>query len=200
MLVRTALNGALIAALLLPSSLIAQPIEDPNWPCVQRKVTGLSVGLMWPHPLPDSEISTAQSELADALALRRVSLADAESLVADFMQANPETDLDDLGLIFEGVFDHLAKERRKIMAGIERYASGQHALSQRIDQNRMAFRKAEASEPPDYDRLDELEAKIDWDERIFRDRAQSLTYVCETPVLLERRLYAIAQMLLNSAP
>ena len=48
---------------------------------------------------------------------------------------------------------------------------------------------------PDFDRVDALEVQLDWDERIYADRQQSLTYVCETPVLLERRLYAIAQLL-----
>ena len=41
--------------------------------------------------------------------------------------------------------------------------------------------------------LDELETRFSWDKRIFEERAQSLTYVCETPVLLEQRLYEIAR-------
>ena len=40
---------------------------------------------------------------------------------------------------------------------------------------------------------------MDWDERIHTDRQRSLTYVCETPVLLEKRLYAIAQLLQQNA-
>ena len=34
-----------------------------------------------------------------------------------------------------------------------------------------------------------------WDTRIFKQRAQSLNYVCETPVLLEQRAFAIARAL-----
>ena len=56
-----------------------------------------------------------------------------------------------------------------------------------------------AAEKPDFDKVDALEAQADWDERIYTDRAKSLTYVCETPVLLEKRIYAIAQMLLAVA-
>ena len=48
---------------------------------------------------------------------------------------------------------------------------------------------------PDYDRVDALEEQVDWDERIYTDRQRSLTYVCETPVLLEQRLYAISKLL-----
>ena len=54
-----------------------------------------------------------------------------------------------------------------------------------------------AADPQDRDRIDELEEQIDWDERVYRDRERSLTYVCESPVLIEKRLYAIAQMLLT---
>ena len=57
-----------------------------------------------------------------------------------------------------------------------------------------------AAEAPDFDRVDQLEEQIDWDERIYHDRARSLTYVCETPVLLEKRAYAIAQILLKTLP
>jgi hypothetical protein len=32
-----------------------------------------------------------------------------------------------------------------------------------------------------------------WDRRIFEDRSQALAYVCEAPVILEQRLFEIAQ-------
>ena len=54
-------------------------------------------------------------------------------------------------------------------------------------------------ESPDFDRIDALEEQLDWDERIYTDRAKSLTYVCESPVIIEKRLYAISQMLLAQA-
>jgi hypothetical protein len=40
-----------------------------------------------------------------------------------------------------------------------------------------------------------LRQKLAWDTRIFRERSQSLTYVCETPVLLERRAFELARAL-----
>ena len=45
------------------------------------------------------------------------------------------------------------------------------------------------------DRVDALEEQVDWDQRIFTDRQKTITYLCETPTLLEKRLYAISQML-----
>jgi hypothetical protein len=190
--------AALCGIVLAPLAVTAQPVEDPKWPCVQRKVAELSVGLMWPHPIEaDGPATEDEEDLIETLSLRRVTLEEAEARVAGYVARHPDTSENDLGQIFQGVFDHLARDRRRIVAGIERYADNQHELSARIDARRAAFHEAEQADPPDYDRLDELEAAIDWDERIFKDRAQSLTYVCETPVLLEQRLYGIAQMLLR---
>ena len=41
----------------------------------------------------------------------------------------------------------------------------------------------------------EIETKFAWDRRIFQERSQSLTYVCEVPQLLEQRLGEIARMI-----
>ena len=40
---------------------------------------------------------------------------------------------------------------------------------------------------------DTLRAERDWDIRIFEDRRQSLVYLCEQPVLLEQRAFALAR-------
>lgn len=178
----------------------AQPAPDANWPCIQRKVEHLSLGLMWPHEIPDIAPDADQRDLIETLALRRVSIEEAEALVAAYAESHPGTDTGALGVIFSGVFARLDRDRTDLVQGIERYAAKQRELSERIDARRAEFAQIEAAEEPDFDRLDELEAESDWDERIFNDRAQSLTYVCESPVLIEQRVYAIAQTLLRHAP
>ncbi|MNT95475.1 hypothetical protein D3C72_2373610 [compost metagenome] len=60
--------------------------------------------------------------------------------------------------------------------------------------------KLSAEKAPDFDRIDKLEEEMDWNERIYLDRSRALTYVCETPVLIEKRAYAIAQILLKHLP
>ena len=52
-----------------------------------------------------------------------------------------------------------------------------------------------AAAEPDFGRVDKLEEQLDWDQVIYTDRQRSITYLCETPTLLERRLFSIAQML-----
>jgi hypothetical protein len=46
---------------------------------------------------------------------------------------------------------------------------------------------------PDFDAIDKQEEQLDWDTRIFQDRQQALSYVCETPVILEQRVFALAR-------
>lgn len=199
------MKSILCAALLsLASPACAATFEDPTWPCLQRKMDTLSLGLMWPHPVSENSIRADLQpdgqELIDTLLLRRVELEDAEALVADFASAHPDLSVDDLGHIFRGVFDKISSDRSTLIKGIERYSLQQIALSEAVDDTRAKMASLMEADNPDFDLVDELEEKLDWDERVFRDRAQSLTYVCETPVLLEKRAYAIAQILLQHAP
>ena len=85
--------------------------------------------------------------------------------------------------------------RGRIINGIGAFSLGQIELSKRVDATRAQMDALMAQDAPDYDKVDALEEQLDWDERIFIDRQQSITYLCETPVLLEKRLFAISQLL-----
>lgn len=178
---------------------LAKDFSDPTWPCIQRKVDNLSLGLMWPYPGPESELAPdlkpKADELVDTLVLRRVSLEEAEALIADFDSSNPDLTVEDHGLIFKSVFDDINHDRSRLIEGISRYSLHQIDVAARIETTRKAIDAEMAKDDPDYDQADALEEQLHWDERIYHDRAQSLTYVCETPVLLEKRVYAIAQAL-----
>lgn len=183
-----------------PVAAPAADFSDPTWPCVQRKVENLSVGLMWPHPVeavtlsPDAE--AAVDDLVSRLVLRRVPPEELQPNVVAFTAAHGhETPL--LGHVFEQVFNTLSGTRKKLIGGIEEYSLKQAALAEKIDEIRARMDMLMAAENPDFDQVDALEEQLDWDERIYTDRARSLTYVCESPVLIEKRLYAIAQLLLS---
>lgn len=185
----------------------AATFNDPTWPCQQRKVEQLSLGLMWPKPLPDKSggesdagLSPDAKELVSQLELRRISLEEADKLVATFVEHHPDVTTDLMGEIFADVFDRLGTTRHKIIAGIGRYSKKQIALAEKIDKTRAEMDNLTAASEPDYDKVDKLEEQLDWDERVYKDRSRSLTYVCETPVLIEKRLYALAQILLKHAP
>ncbi|UTY46417.1 hypothetical protein [Sinorhizobium fredii] len=183
-----------------PGTAGAVDFSDPDWPCIQRKAENLSVSLMWPEPITRMPLAPAASDLVAILSLRRVTLEEAGAHVQAFIEKTAAVDGQLLGNIFLAVFENLSGNRQRVIAGIARYSRSQIALSSRIDGSRVEMAELAGEAKPDFDRIDKLEEQIDWDERIYRDRSQALTYVCETPVLLEKRAYAIAQILLKHMP
>lgn len=188
-------------ALLAPAvPVFAADYADPTWPCIQRKVETLSPGLMWAYPLdpsaaaPDAARQADIAELAGYLSLRRVPLEDLKPRVAEFAEKY-EGDQETLGLVFYDVFASLAKRRSRIISGIGDFSLSQIALAEQIDVNRVEMDVLMEKESPDFDRVDKLEEQLDWDQLIYTDRQRNITYLCETPTLLERRLFGIAQML-----
>ncbi|WP_316247424.1 hypothetical protein ROLI_041980 [Roseobacter fucihabitans] len=192
-------------AVSLSLTVAAQPgwgadFSDPTWPCVQRKVENLSLGLMWPYPVdpqaqPASDAERADiAQLAGYLSLRRVEIETLKPRVAQFAQTY-QGDVEALGLVFASVFDTLSTRRGRIIDGIGDFSLSQIALADQIDKARGEMDAGLAATEPDYDRIDKLEEQLDWDQVIYTDRQRNITYLCETPTLLERRLFGIAQML-----
>jgi hypothetical protein len=128
--------------------------------------------------------------VAEVIALRRTPMADAEAEIAAFAGTHePQA----LVALFAASFEHVNAARSRVMAGITRYAHKQEALDARIEEMRHEFAALQAAEDKDFDRMDALETDLDWSTRIFQDRQQSLTYVCETPVILEQRAFALGR-------
>jgi hypothetical protein len=193
--------GAL--GLLATGQAAAQPRVDPDWPCVQRKVSNLSAGQFWTGP--DIEAAgpwgddTDAAVLAQKIASRRTDLKDVDGLLDEFVaKVGPEGKAKGLTHVYAGVFEVINGERDKVMSGIGRYAQGQRRMAERIrdeadkiSETKDAPTGADARELPK--EQSELETRFAWDRRIFDERKQSLTYVCEVPQLLEQRLGEIAR-------
>lgn len=195
---RTVILTAVFASTALP--VLGADYSDPTWPCVARKVESLSLGLMWPHPVPEADdiadeaLRKDVADLAEALGLRRVELETLRPAVESFAEAH-DGDPDALGLVFSRVFDSLSKRRSRIISGIGKFSLSQIALAEQIDSARLEMDTVLQASAPDFDRADVLEEQLDWDQLIYSDRQRSIQYLCETPQIIERRLFAIAQML-----
>ena len=50
----------------------------------------------------------------------------------------------------------------------------------------------------DQTKVDELIGHVEWDTRIFDERSKTIGYVCEVPVLIEQRLFALARAIQQS--
>lgn len=165
-------------------------VATPDWPCVQRKQPSLSLGQMWTGPEPVTSQDPDLRALAEALAQRRLPIEDAEAKIADFAAGADDARL---AALMAAVLAQINPDRDALIAGISRYGHAQVALAQRIEERRAKVAGLEAAPHPDFDAIDAEEKALDLDRRVFEDRAASLTYVCETPVILEQRAFALAR-------
>ncbi|AGT07212.1 hypothetical protein [Paracoccus aminophilus] len=173
----------------------AETGTDPDWPCIQRKQPHLSLGQVWTGPVPteaQQELAKTRdiANLAEALEQRRVSVEDAEKQIGDYAKTASN---DQLTALMVAIFDRLDSRRASLIEGIGRYGHKQVALAQQIDDRRGKMEAMQKADKPDFDAIDKEEAALDWDTRIFTDRQQSLTYVCETPVILEQRAFSLGR-------
>lgn len=169
--------------------------ENPDWPCVQRLVPEIAPGMVWSGPPIDTIEPSANEpvidELAGDLAARRVPLADAEAQIAalaDSLAADQKNA--QLTRLFSRALDIINRDRASLIQGIGKYARGERALAEKI-----AAQNAKLAELPKDQVIerDTLIAERDWDIRIYDDRRGSLTYLCDQPVLLEQRAFALAR-------
>lgn len=193
---------SVLASLLILSAApaLAQPKPDPDWPCAQRKVSTLGPGSVWTGPDPSQALTewgndTEAALLAQKIASRRLPLEEVDGLLDAFVGKLDKAEKSTrLTRVFAGVFEVLNGERDKVVSGIGRYARGQRVMAERIrDEAGKISEVKTAPDVPDTKELAELETRFAWDKRIFQERSQSLTYVCEVPTLLEQRLGAIAR-------
>lgn len=184
------------------SQLQAADFSDPTWPCIQRKVPNLSMGQMWAGPFPaeDERVSEEGEQLSSVLAVRRTSMDDAEVMIGDYAADISANRNNELALLFKATFERIDLERSEIINGIARYAGKQSGLADHVDALQQQVAGLEAKDEKsfdEWDKLEELQDQLVWETRIYRERAQSLTYVCETPVLLEKRAFSIARAIMN---
>ncbi|MCE7029511.1 hypothetical protein [Jiella avicenniae] len=169
-----------------------------DWPCMQRRVERISAGQIWAGPpLPDAASVTAGDaidRLVDAVTARRLPLAEAEQAVKDYLSGLSEAEREDEAKAFVAVMlDRFNAERSQVMRGIERYGAKQKAMAARLREETKAFSTTQNNPTANPTALDEARQQLLWDTRVFQERRQSLSYVCEVPTLIEQRAFALGR-------
>ncbi|ASY65744.1 hypothetical protein SJ05684_b47620 (plasmid) [Sinorhizobium sojae CCBAU 05684] len=188
---------ALVAAIASPAS--AAQGDDPDWPCIQRKVPTLSLGQIWagselPDAAADWSKDAAIAALVTELAARRVPLAQAQQKIREYAESLPDGERKPrMHMLVQGLFDLLNRERSQIIAGIARYAHKQRDMAQFLRQEASAVDALRDKADADPNELELRNNRLAFQTRIFQERARSLSYVCEVPTLLEQRLFALAK-------
>lgn len=194
--------AALLAAGLAAMGPAAAAEEDADWPCAQRLVPEISAGMVWAGPpvgeagswQDDAEIADLASELSD----RRMPLSDAEARVDKFAETLGADKDHRLTLLFAGILDKINADRSTIVNGIKRYTRRQRALAARIEEGLAELDSLPSGGTSEQQaRRQDLQERNTWDSRIYEEREKSLKYLCDTPVVLEQRVFALARAIQN---
>lgn len=194
------ISCAALAAMLLSASgarAAPPPRDQGDWPCRQIKVADLALAAIWTGPSieaaqkqwrDDAEIS----DLAARLAARRTPIDTAEKLIADFAKAAGDKRRERLTLLFAALYDTLDGERSQVVAGLERFGRTQKETAEKLRRETEELRQAQDAHV-DQEKLLQMSEKLQWDMRIFDERRKSMSYVCESPALIEQRLGSLAR-------
>jgi hypothetical protein len=195
--------AAIAICLAAPGMAHAADPRFPDWPCNQIKVPELSVTAVWAGPSIDDvgsawEDNTTTRDLVARLAARRTPLDYAQKAIADFVIGSEAERQQKAKLIFAGLFKSLDRERGEVMRGIERYTRKQREFAGQIRSTILELRDLQDRPDRDQGKVDELAARVEWDTRIFEERRKTIGFVCEVPVLIEQRLFALARAIQQS--
>ena len=180
----------------------------PDWPCQQLKVPGIALASVWTGP--PIEIGGAakptdekQSELVSRLAARRTAIEDARKLIADYVIGTAAEKQDKAKTLFAALYSTLNAQRDEVMNGIERFSRKQKAAADDIREEARKLREMQDQSNADQAQTEDLASRLAWQTRIFEDRRKSTSYVCDVPVLIEKRLFDLGNAIrgtLNADP
>lgn len=193
-------RSLVVVAMLAPSANAMAANTDPDWPCIQRKVPQLSLGQIWNGP----ELSSAAREwskdpavsaLVEEVAARRMPIAEAQKKIKDFAASMPAEQLaPKMAMLVQGMFDYMDGERSHVISGISRYAHKQLELAAELRKEASGVDAARAKPDADPDEIERRTDQLKFATRIFNERVQSLTYVCDVPTIIEQRLYQLSKV------
>lgn len=174
--------------------------EASNWPCEQALRPEISLGAIWSGPDIAGADETwrdvpAVTTLVSQIAPRRTPQNEAIEAVHRFAAGYDTDRLTIMTQVFAGLFDTLNRERKDIIRGIRRFNERQADLSKRIEEG---WRDLDALDPSSTDAAIAekrfiLQQSIDWDSRVFDDRQKLLPEICQQPVIIEQRLFALSR-------
>jgi hypothetical protein len=99
-----------------------------------------------------------------------------------------------LARLFAGVLEQINQQRSDIIAGIRQYTRKQQHLAAKIAQDSQKLANLQPGTTPDAPTQELLDAR-QWDLRVFEDRRRLLPQICEQPVLLEQRAFALSRVM-----
>jgi len=193
---------AAFAASWMQSAFALDP-RYPDWPCQQLKVPGIAITSVWSGPpIEIGETATPadakQAELVSRLAARRTPMEDARKLIVDYIFGASAEKQEKAKTLFAALYAKLNAQRDEVMNGIERFSRKQKAAADDIREEAQKLREMQDKPSADPAQNEELASRLAWQTRIFEDRRKSTSYVCDVPVLIEKRLFDLGGAIQNA--
>jgi hypothetical protein len=191
--------AALVASLASAAAQVPRGREQGDWPCRQAKVGTIALASVWAGSPVDPAAQDWRGDpelpaLVTHVSERRTPLEEAQSAIRDYAKRlRQEQKTAKLAMLMAGIFERLNSERDSVIAGLERYGRKQRNMAERVKSEIEALNAAQSEPAADQQKVADLSNRVQWDTRVFEDRRRALTYVCETPVLIEQRLGALAR-------
>ena len=85
------------------------------------------------------------------------------------------------------------------MNGIERFSRKEKAMAADIRTKTRKMQQLQDAPKADQAEIDGLANQLEWETRVFEDRRKSTSYVCEVPVLIEKRLFDLGRVIQDAA-
>lgn len=171
-----------------------------DWPCEQAERPEISTGSVWSGPDPSAAEENWRDQpsvvaLIEQVAPRRVPQDEAVAAIHRFSAGYTTDRPVVMTQVFAGLFDTLNKERGEIIRGIHHFNRRQDNLSKRIEEGWKSVDELDANstDPSVLERRATLQQSIDWDSRIFDDRQRLLPEICQQPIVIEQRLFALSR-------
>ena len=101
--------------------------------------------------------------------------------------------------LFAQLYSVLNSQRDEVMNGIERFSRKEKDMAAEIRAKTQEMQRMEDGANADQAAIDQLATQLAWETRIFEDRQRSLSYVCEVPVLIEKRLFDLGRLIEEAA-
>ncbi len=204
--VKNFLSIALSAAALsmvassIPASAANDP-DNPDWPCVQKRVENLSVTAIWDGPGIDDHKEWYRDEeiskLVTKLATRRVPVEKATAAVEAFGKDLPAAERDErLTKLFAGLFNTVNTQRRGVISGIEKFQRAQKARAEELQKKGVNIAETLGNITVDDTAAKPLtpeEEELMWAGRIFQERQANIPIACELPAVIEERLFELTR-------
>jgi hypothetical protein len=113
---------------------------------------------------------------------------EARKLIADYVVGTTAERQQRAKSLFGALYSTLNAQRDDVMNGIERFSRKEKAMADdiRAQAEKLRTMQDQATDPA---QTQQLAGQLAWQTRIFEDRRKSTSYVCDVPVLIEKRLF-----------